>query len=196
MNNQSTRFKKIQVEISEITGKSEVEFDSQHSKNTVKWIRRLEKNPSKELLIAALAHDIERGLPPSVLKRPDETYDNYKMRHAQRSSEIIANLMLKFNFTHNSIEKVRKLVKNHEVGGDKETNILRDADSVAFFDSLDSNVKRYIKKGGFGSTKDRIKDKIIFMYQRTSSRAKRLIKSLDFENKELRIICSDISERC
>lgn len=185
-------FRKIKAEISEIIGRSDEKFDSQHSINTVKWIKRLEKNPSKELLIAALAHDIERGVTPTVHKRPNETYDDYKMRHAQRSSEIIANLMLKFNFAHNSIEKVRKLVKNHEVGGDKETNILRDADSVAFFDSLDSNVKQYINRGGFESTKDRIKDKIVFMYQRTSSRAKRLIKTINFEDRELRIICNDI----
>lgn len=184
-------FRKIKAEVSEIIGRSNEKFDSQHSINTVKWIKRLEKNPSKELLIAALAHDIERGVTPTVHKRPNETYDDYKMRHAKRSSEIIANLMLKLNFTHNSIEKVRKLVKNHEVGGDKETNILMDADSVAFFDSLNSNFNWYLKKKGPESTKD----KIVFMYQRTSSRARKLIKTLNFKGKELHVICCDIFER-
>lgn len=181
MSNQQTIFRKIKAEIREIIGRSEVEFDSKHSINTVKWINRLEKKPSQELLIAALAHDIERGVPPIVLKRPDETYDDYKMRHAKRSSEIIANLMLKLSFTHNSIEKVRKLVKNHEVGGDKETDILMDADSVAFFDSLNSNFNWYLKKKG----PEYAKEKIVFMYQRTSFRARKLIKTLNFEDKEL-----------
>ena len=84
--------------------------------------------------------------------------------------------MRKYNYSSEEIERVRHLVENHEFGGDVETDILTDADSLAFFDY---NIPSYLKRNG----EDRTKEKIKFMYSRLSNEAKVLVRKVSYSNE-------------
>ncbi len=158
---------------------SPLDFELKHSKLTLKWCLYLKPDADNALQIAALAHDIDRAVTGIT-----ETYDlkdyskinEFKAEHAKRSAKIISDLMKKFEFDEKTIEKVNRLVLNHEVGGDKETNILMDADSIAYFDY---NINGYFKKNG----KEKTKNKVKFMYRRLSEKAKKLVNEIEFEQE-------------
>jgi hypothetical protein len=134
------------------------------------------------LQIAALAHDIDRGFKPKNKRAEGETYDDYKKRHAKRSSQLISELMVKYGYSKDLIDKTIYLVKNHEVGGDIEADILMDADSISFFSC---NLEWYFRYKGF----DRTKGKIMYMYKRATPRSKQIIKTIKIKNKELQKMC-------
>ncbi len=47
---------------------------------------------------------------------------------------VLYELLSKFNINFNTIERVTYLVLYHEFGGNPDTNIIRDADSISCFD--------------------------------------------------------------
>lgn len=181
MNKNSKLFHSLKAEILKIFTDKNLATDPAHSLNTYKWVKKLNPNASEELQIAALTHDIDRAIDPMIIRKDNESYDHYKVRHALRSSQLIADLMIKHDYPKNSINKTSLLVKNHEVGGDKDMNTLTDADSISYFDV---NIDWYYEMKGPKITKD----KIIFMYQRISPRAKKIVNSLKFKNPEIQKI--------
>jgi hypothetical protein len=76
------------------------------------------------------------------------------------------------------IEKVKHLVLFHEIGGDEETNLLRDADSISFFED---NLEYYFET--FGSEKTDFKIK--YMYDRVSNKAKDIVNGFEYKNSAL-----------
>ena len=185
MINYSSNFKKLKSEIAQILSKAEFELENAHSLDTLKWVKKIDKNASESLQIAALAHDIDRGISPRICIETNETYDGYKARHAKRSSQLIADLLLKYNYPKDFIKRTSLLVEKHEVGGDKEIDILMDADSISFFSC---NLDWYLNYKGITGTKD----KIIFMYKRATPRAKQMIKKIKIKNKILYDLCQEI----
>lgn len=181
----SKLFDDLKAEISKIFADKNLATDPAHSQNTYEWLMKLDDNASEELQIAALAHDIDRAIDPSVIQEENESYDNYKVRHANRSAKLIADLMAKYGYSQDSIKKTSLYVKNHEVGGDKDINTLTDTDSISYFNT---NIDWYYEVKG----PEKTKVKIIFMYQRVSPRAKKIISSLRFKNPEIQ----NIFEKC
>lgn len=187
MTHYSPNFTKLKSEIAEIFSKAEFELEGAHSLDTLGWVMKIDPEASEALQIAALAHDIDRGIKPKITREKNETYDDYKVRHATRSSQLIVDLMVKYGYSKDLIKKTSFLVKNHEVGGSEEVNILMDADSVSFFSC---NIEWYYKYKGLKGTKD----KIILMYGRATPRAKQMIRSFKIKNKELLSMCKDVFE--
>jgi len=99
----------------------------------------------------------------------------------KKSAKIIVNLLNKQNYNKNIISKVEKLVLKHEFGGDLESNILKDADSISFFEE---NLELYFIEFGEEKTRNKIK----FMYNRISSKTKELIKELNIKNPKLELL--------
>ncbi len=173
---------KLEKEIEEIISKSPLDFDPGHSKKTLEWVFKLKPDANEALQIAALAHDMERGITGIT-----ETYGlkdlsnikEFKRQHAKRSADIIADLMKKHDYDEEIIKRVKFLVEKHDEGGDdEELNILMDADSIAYFDY---HVAMYYEKNGPEKTKDKIK----FIFEKISGRAKDIIKNLKYENQEI-----------
>ena len=170
------KFSLIKDEIRKIIDNSEISTDPRHSIDTHKWLMELCPDASEELQIAALGHDIERGVNPRVGKKAFNSYEEYKEEHVKRSSEIICKVMEKVGYPEKSIEKVKNLVLKHEVGGDKESDYLRDADSICYFEY---GVEAYLKRKG----DERTKFKINYMYSRVSDKAKEIIKGLNYSSE-------------
>jgi hypothetical protein len=97
--------------------------------------------------------------------------------------------MKKHNYPNEIINRVKHLVENHEVGGDEETNILTDADSLAYFKY---NIPFYLIRNG----KERTKEKIKFMYKRLSfEKSKEFINQMNFEELGIKdLVRTSLSE--
>ena len=175
------KFESVKKEIEEIISKSPVKVDSVHSELTLKWVLKLKPDADEALKIAALGHDIERGITGISEKDLKDTskLDEFKKEHSVRSANFVADIMKKHGYDEKIIDKVKNLVEEHEfVGDEEESNILTDADSLAFFDY---NLPYYKKRNG----EEKAKHKIKFMYKRMSEKAKELVKKIKYEDKEM-----------
>lgn len=177
----------LKDEIKKIISKSPVKTDLAHSESTRKWILKLKPDADSALQIAALTHDIERAYESEYYNKTKEKFDNYqehKRIHSEKSAKIVTELLKKHSFDKAFISKVKHLVLKHEFGGDTESNLLMDADSISFFEE---NFVQYFEK--FGEEKTR--KKIRFMYNRMSDDAKQIIKKFSYNNLELNSIFKD-----
>jgi len=149
---------------------------------------KLEPNADKALQISALAHDIDRAI-HKILEKDLKDYskiNEYNQEHAKRSAKIISDILKKYQYDTKIINKVEFLVKNHEQGVDKESNILMDADSLAYFEY---NIPTYLKING----PERTKQKIKFMYDRMSNKAKKLVNNIKYNDQIFELVKDIIS---
>ncbi len=175
-----SKFDLIKKEIESILPKSPLDFELTHAKLVLKWVCKLKPEADEALKIAALSHDIDRAITGITEKdlKDFSQINEFKKEHSIRSAKFICDILVKHEYLPEIIEKVKHLVENHEFGGDTETNILTDADSLAYFDY---NIPSYLKRNG----KERAKEKIKFMYSRLSEKAKGLVKEIKYTDKEI-----------
>jgi hypothetical protein len=175
-------FKKIESEIEIIISRSEVPEDPLHSKNTREWVLKLKPEADMALQIAALGHDIERSIRERKIRREDYTdYDRFKKAHSQNSAEVLYEILSKYGINKTIIDKVTDLVICHEFGGNPEANILKDADSVSYFDV---NLPFYFQRNSGEETAFRI----IWGYNRLSKCAKSIVRNFSYDNAELKAL--------
>lgn len=174
---------KLEKKIKKIISQSPIKSDLRHSKSTRTWVLKLKPDADYALQIAALAHDIDRGFGLNYTKEKDKfkDYIGYKREHCHESAKIIQKLLLKYNLSQNFIKKVCRLVLNHEFGGNQEDEILKDADSISFFEG---NLPTYLRNYGLTSAKNKIE----FMYQRMSEKAQIIVKTFNYKNPKLNLI--------
>jgi len=135
-----------------------------HLERTLYWVRELEPDASEELLIAALSHDIERASnPESKDKRTFNTSEEME-KHQTEGGRIMFDFLIDNGYDVAKATRVRELISKHEVGGDEEQDLLKDADSLSW---LEVSAPRHIEKRSF--PKEELEKKIIFMFERISS---------------------------
>jgi hypothetical protein len=152
-----------------------------HLERTVYWVLQLNPNANWSLLISAMSHDIERAFRrKGTLKKiklkgfiDKEFYET----HQRKGAEIICGFLRKEGASDKLIKDVMYLVSHHETGGNKQANILKDADSISFFEN---NAKFFIGKYRSFFDKQLIKDKLRWMYERTSYKKSRHIIKQNF----------------
>ncbi len=164
-----------------------------HFDRTAYWLKVLKPNADEAFLIAAIGHDIERAF------RKNNPFENNNKKftdkihlknHQEKGAEILGEFLKEQNADFKIIEKVKHLILNHEIGGDTNQNILKDADSLSF---LENNADIFLNKlEKLGHNK--IKEKFDWMYFRiTLSKArkigkpfyKKIIKNLNVKSKKL-----------
>jgi hypothetical protein len=134
-----------------------------HFRRTLYWVKKLEPNASEALLIAAYAHDIERW------SRNPRQKKITKAEHVRKGAKIVSNFLKKLSADKILTDRVSYLINHHENGGNHEANILKDADSLSFFEN---NVKINAKL--FPKT---LEQKINRMYDRiTFSETRKYVK--------------------
>ena len=176
-------FEEIKKYILDIISNSPIPEDLSHAENTLHWLLKIYPEADISLKIAAIGHDIERAIPERVKREDFKNYDDFKRAHAKRSAEILKKILLKFNLSDSMINKVYRLVEMHEHGGDFYSNILKDADSLSFFDN---NIKYLFEREDFEKTLERA----IWGYKRLSERAKFYFSKIKHENEEINKILS------
>jgi hypothetical protein len=185
-----SRFDILKSEIDSILPKSPFKIELKHSEMVLKWVLKLKPNADEALKISAIAHDIDRAI-TGITEKDLKDYskiDSFKKEHAIRSAKFTCDIMQKHKYRQEIIEKVKHLIENHEEGGDDETNILTNADSIAYFEY---NIPSYMERNG----RERTKEKIKFMYKRLSEPGKLMIHQLHFDDKSVeKLFLEAISE--
>lgn len=140
-----------------------------HFDRTVYWLQRLKPAADEALLIAAIGHDLERAFRKKhedyVQTGKHFTNEEQLQHHSEVSAQILADFLSKNNAPSNLIQRVKHLVSRHEVGGDEDQNLLKDADSLSFVENNASIFLARIDKLGY----ERVKEKFDWMYNRISS---------------------------
>jgi len=130
-----------------------------------------------------LTHDIERAFqegrkPPKPEDEVDWSDPDYSQWHGERSADFTIKKLQDFGINDNLLsDKVKRLIVFHESGGDRETDSIKDADSLSF---LEVNTGFFISRI---STEDKrfnkqsIRKKFDWMFKRISSeKAKELAR--------------------
>jgi len=140
-----------------------------HLRRTAYWVQQLKPEADEALLIAAVAHDIERAFrEPNYGKKFQKGFrtDEHLIYHQEKGAEIVADFLRKQNADEKLIDRVKELISKHEVGGSDDQDILKDADSVSFFENnVDYFIVELVSKVG----KKNVKDKFDWMFDRISS---------------------------
>lgn len=156
------------------------EIDRQHLIQTVYWLKELCPEADEVLLVAAIAHDIERAYRKKDLleKKVSVGFANiefYRL-HEERGAEIIANFLKQEKVDNAFIKRVRFLISRHEEGGNDDQNFLKDADSISFFEIY---VPLFLEKVIFVIGKEKTKEKFDWMFNRISSeKAKEIVQPI------------------
>ena len=182
----------VKRKIEEVIEGSSVPEDPIHSKNTLEWLLKLMPDADESLKIAALGHDIERAIEKRKVRRQDyKDYDAFKDAHALNSANVLAEIMQACDIEKKMIDEVFSLVRQHETGGTDRVDILKDADSISYFDV---NLPLYFVRNNLKETKRRC----LWGYQRLSDKGKCIVTGFDYQNKELSTlvgVCIEESER-
>ncbi|MDO6461196.1 DUF4202 family protein [Granulosicoccaceae sp. 1_MG-2023] len=127
-----------------IAGSSTPE-DPAHADNTLHWLLKLKPDAGPALQLAALGHDIDRASPDKVQRRDFSDYDAFKAAHARHGAAILAELLCCHGLPDALVQQCCDLVRQHETGGTAEADVLRDADSLSYFDT---NLPLYLQREG------------------------------------------------
>ena len=166
--------------------RSEVPEDPCHADNTLEWLLRLEPDAGEALQLAALAHDIDRAIERIKVRQVDfDNYDAFKAAHAQNSAEILRPILTACGVERNIVKEVCRLVEFHEVGGDPDSDLLKDADSISYFDV---NLPLYFQREGWSETKRRSH----WGYRRLTPRAQEIVKHIVHEDKDLARLLQEV----
>ncbi len=151
---------------------SQVPEDSRHADNTLEWLLRLEPHADDGLQLAALAHDIDRAIEELKVGRADfDDYDAFKAAHARNGAEILRPILFECGVERHIANEACRLVEVHEVGGDFRSDLLKDADSISYFDV---NLPFYYRREGWNEAKRRSS----WGYRRLSPRGKEIVKHI------------------
>ncbi len=158
---------------------SRVPEDPCHADNTLEWLLRLEPDADQALQLAALAHDIDRADEVRKVKRANfDDYDAFKSAHAHNSAEILRSILIRCDVEADIVDEACRLVEVHEVGGDPRSDLLKDADSISYFDV---NLPLYYQREGWHETKRRSS----WGYRRLSERARKIVETISYGEEAL-----------
>ena len=169
-------YQKVEDYVKKVFTKCGKESSIKHFIRTVYWIKKLRPDSDEALLIAGVAHDIERSV------RTQKEYDKLKntgfldkkflKKHQEKSAKIIGEFLEKEGASSKLIERVKSLVSHHEVGGDDDQNLLMDADIISFFEN---NAERWVYNNVEIYGKDIIKEKFDWMFNKISTKERKNI---------------------
>ena len=153
------------------------ESQMKHFDRTVFWLEKLEPHADEGFRIAAVSHDIQRAfrVAGEGFDDKDRSFtDPETLRHHQeKGAEIMSKFLVENGAEKNLIERVKHHIEKHELGGDKDQNILKDADSLSFLENQAESFLNKLEEQGY----ENIKEKFDWMYERiTDSKAKQIAK--------------------
>lgn len=180
----------VKRKIEEVIKGSSVPEDPIHSKNTLEWLLKLMPGANESLKIAALGHDIERAIEKRKVRRQDyQDFDAFKDAHALNSANVLAEIMQTCEIDKKMIDEVFYLVRHHETGGTDRADLLKDADSISYFEV---NLPLYFVRNTAKETKRRC----LWGYKRLSDEGKKIVAELNYQNKEIKALLKVCIDEC
>ncbi|MBE9542219.1 MAG: DUF4202 family protein [Proteobacteria bacterium] len=169
----------VKKKIEAIIEKSSVPEDPLHSKNTLEWLLKLKPDADEALKVAALGHDIERAIEERKVKREDfSSFDEFKKAHALNSARIMAEIMAECTIGKKLADDIFSLVAHHETGGDERAEVLKEADTISYFDV---NLPLYYARHSVEETKRRV----LWGYKKLSANLKEVVAKMNYNDKKL-----------
>ena len=121
----------------------------------------------------------ERDLDATFLARADfDDYDAFKAAHARNGAKILRPILSACGVPEDIVDEACRLVEVHEVGGDPSSDLLKDADSISYFDV---NLPLYYQREGWTETKRRS----LWGYRRLSARARKIVENINYEEEAM-----------
>lgn len=171
--------------IKAIIGGSKTPEDPGHAENTLEWLLRFDPFADQSMRIAAFAHDIDRAVESRKIRRSDyNDYDAFKAAHARNSAKILRTVLDRCNMAGSVVDEACRLVALHEIGGDPRSNLLKDADSISYFEV---NMPWYYQREGWEETKRRC----IWGYQRLSEKMKKIAQNITHQDEKLTVLLKE-----
>lgn len=148
-----------------------------HLERTEEVVRELKPDTDEALRIAAVSHDIERSERSAVTEDTVTSFvdpDFLKM-HQEIGAQLTAAYLSNQNAPTELVERVRDLVSRHEIGGNPDADVLKDADSVSLFEvNAEAFAERHQQKGP-----EVIREKLDWMFDRIDDpRAREMSRAL------------------
>ncbi|MFH1822258.1 MAG: HD domain-containing protein [Patescibacteria group bacterium] len=155
-----------------------------HFLRTVYWVNELKPDADEAMYIAAVAHDIERAYRNNdeinnIFKEKGFMDKDFLIYHQEKGAKIISDFLKEQNASNELIERVKMLVKGHEVGGNDDQNIIKDADSISYFEN---NANHFVEVKAKEIGKNQVREKFDWMYNRISSGKGKQIALKWYEN--------------
>jgi len=180
----------VKRKITQVIKGSSVPEDTVHSKNTLEWLLKIMPDANESLKIAALGHDIERAIKNRKVNRQHyKNYDAFKDAHALNSANILVEIMKAYDIDKKMIDEVFFLVRHHETGGTDRVDLLKDADSISYFEV---NLPLYFARNTLKETKRRC----LWGYRRLSDQGKKIVAELNYQNKEIKSLLKVCIDEC
>lgn len=162
-----------------IISKSSVPEDTIHAENVLEWILKLKPDADEALQIAALAHDLDRADERRKIQRSNfNDYNQFKAAHAHNSTTILKEILHECQVEQSIIDEACRLVNRHEIGGDPRSDLLKDADSISYFEV---NMPLYVQREGYEETLKRC----IWGYHRLSPKMKEICQNITYSHDSL-----------
>lgn len=175
--------------IRKVIAGSKVPEDPGHAENTLEWLLKLDPHAAPALQIAALAHDIDRAVDSRKVQRADfEHYDDFKTAHAENGALMLREILEACGVSSEISDSACQLVTHHEFGGDPASDLLKDADSISYFDV---NLPLYSLRNSRTETLRRC----LWGYQRLSPRARSIVAQLRQPSDELEALMAEVIPR-
>lgn len=165
---------------------SPVPEDVGHAENTLYWLLQLHAQADPALRLAAIAHDIERAREDRLQRHAWPDYDAFKAAHAAIGARMASRVLQSTRLDAPLRAEVHRLIKRHESGGDPRSDLLKDADSLSYFDH---NLPFYFEREGWQETLRRAR----WGYQRLSARARQFYPRIQPDSAELRTLLKQAS---
>jgi len=159
-----------------VISKSSVPEDPIHAENVLQWLLKLKPDADGTSQIAALAHDIDRADERRKIQRSDfSDYNQFKAAHANNSAKILKEILHNCQVEQSVVDEACRLVERHEIGGDPFSDLLKDADSISFFEV---NMPLYFQREGYEETLKRC----IWGYKRLSPKMKEICQNITYSH--------------
>lgn len=134
------------------------------------WLRELYPEADDIFYIAAILHDAERMFPLrdgeiKPLKTGDDNLDGeYLDWHGKRSAEFAEKILRENGFDDEvAMARIKTLIAEHSLGGTVERDLMRDMDSISFFENI---APRRIRED---KDKNKLREKLDSEFERLSS---------------------------
>ena len=143
-----------------------------HFLRTAFWVKKLKPDADDAMYIAAVAHDIERAYRNNneindIFKKKGFRDEEFLRYHQEIGGQIISDFLKKQNADKKLIERVKMLVEKHEVGGNEDQNIIKDADSISYFEN---NANHFVEVRAKEIGKGQVREKFDWMFDKISSK--------------------------
>ena len=168
-----TLFQKAKQFMTNAFKKAGDEIGIKHHQRVTYWVKKLKPDASEILLTAAIMHDIERAI-YGDWKAGSIDFDKIK-KHQDLCALEAGKFLGKEGVNKDNIDKIKDLISHHQEGGNKEQNILCDADAITYFENNTlRHARTYREKG---RTREEVKDIIDYNFNRISSdKAKEIVR--------------------